>query len=52
MESWIEEKMSAQRGLRWSEKEERGCQRAEQTAVEIKAKQNWERSEKEEPITH
>lgn len=29
MESWIEEKMSAQRGLRWSEKEERGCQRAE-----------------------
>lgn len=51
MESWTEEKMSAQRGLRWSEKEERGCQRTEQTTVEIKAKQNWERSEKEEVIT-
>lgn len=29
MESWTEENMSARRGLRWSEKEERGCQRAE-----------------------
>lgn len=29
MDGWTEEKMNARRGLRWSEKEERGCQRAE-----------------------